>query len=67
MIPQTFEQWKSCIINDCKINLTEDFAKKRLAVYGDGENHETRKFVQLYGAQHLQNIIEWFTMVLKKD
>ena len=35
MIPHTFEEWKSCIINDCKIDLTVDFAQKRLAVYSD--------------------------------
>ncbi|MGO3109533.1 MAG: hypothetical protein ACTIJ8_13790 [Sphingobacterium sp.] len=65
MIPQTFEQWKNCIINDCKINLTEDFARQRLAVYQDGGNPETRKFTLLYGEQHLQNTIQWFRMVLK--
>lgn len=35
MIPQAFEQWKNCIINDCKINLTKGFAEQRLAVYKD--------------------------------
>lgn len=63
MIPQTFEQWKNCIINDCKINLTRDFTKQRLAVYQDPQNHETKKFVQLYGEQHLQNIINWFKQI----
>ncbi|WP_028296835.1 hypothetical protein [Olivibacter sitiensis] len=67
MIPQTFEQWKSCIINDCKINLTEEFARQRLAVYWDEGNPETCKFVQLYGEQHLQNIIQWLEMALKSD
>ena len=64
MIPQTFEQWKSCIINDCKINLTKEFARQRLTVYQDGDNTETRKFIQLYGKQHLLNIIEWFGMII---
>lgn len=65
MIPQTFEQWRSCIINDCKINLTEDFARQRLIVYRDQENPETRKFVKLYGKQHLRNIVEWFTRIIR--
>jgi len=43
MIPQTFEQWKTCIVNDCKINLTKDFAQQRLAVYQDNKNVETQK------------------------
>lgn len=65
MIPQTFEQWKNCIVNDCKINLTKDFAQQRLAVYKDKKNNETQKFVSLYGEQHLQNIIYWFELILK--
>ena len=54
MIPHTFEEWKSCIINDCKIDLTVDFAQKRLSVYKDRNNQETKKFVALYGEQHLK-------------
>lgn len=67
MIPQTFEQWRSCIVNDCKINLTADFARERLLVLQNTENTKTRKFVQLYGEQHFQNVIQWFEMVLIKE
>ena len=38
MIPNTFEAYKSYIINDCKINLTKDFAKSRLIVYQNKKN-----------------------------
>jgi hypothetical protein len=63
MIPQTFDQWKYCIINDCKINLNKDFAQQRLAVYQDQQNAETKKFKALYGEQHLLNIIQWFQQI----
>jgi hypothetical protein len=63
MIPQTFEQWKNCIVNDCKINLTKDFAQQRLTVYQDKKNNETKKIVSLYGEQHLQKIINWFKKI----
>lgn len=63
MIPQTFDEWKDCIINDCKIDLTTEFAAKRLEVYQDKNNLETRKFVSLYGEQHLQNIINWLERI----
>lgn len=63
MIPQIFEQWKNCIINDCKINLTKDFAKQRLAVYQDKQNQETQKFISLYGEQHYSNIINWLEKI----
>ncbi|GAB3414125.1 hypothetical protein [Niabella aquatica] len=63
MIPQTFEQWKHCIVNKCRIPLTKDFAKSRLAIYKESDHPETKKFVQLYGAQHLRHIVEWLNLV----
>ena len=59
MVPTSFEQWKDCIVNDCKIKLTEDFVARRLRVYKARRNPETRKFIELFGEQHLNNIIYW--------
>ena len=44
MIPNTFEAWKSHIINDCKINLTKDFAESRLIIY-----QNTKKTLEIPG------------------
>jgi hypothetical protein len=63
MIPQTFEQWKECIQKDCGITLTKKFASERLAVYEDAESSDTKKFITLYGKQHLQNIIQWLRLI----
>lgn len=63
MIPQTFEEWQRCIVNDCKINLTKEFAEQRLAIYRDRENAESKEFVSLYGEQHLNNIIQWYSQI----
>jgi len=30
MIPNTFDEWKKCIVNDCKIELTKTFAQSRI-------------------------------------
>lgn len=59
MIPQTYDEWKNCVVNDCKIKLTKAFAQSRLKVYEDGRNPETKKFIQLYGEGHLDNVIHW--------
>jgi len=64
MIPQTFEQWKTCLVNDCKIPLTKEFARTRLAVYQNLDKSETKKFIRLYGHHHHQNIISWFTKIV---
>lgn len=63
MIPRTFEEWRNCIVNDCKIELTKAFAAKRLAVYENQSDPETQKFISLYGQQHLQNIIRWYQQI----
>ena len=63
MIPETFDQWHSCIVNDCKINLTKGFAQSRLSVYMDNNHAETKKFVELYGESHLLNIINWLQRI----
>lgn len=64
MIPQTFEEWKHCIVHDCDIELTKSFATKRLSVYENHNHPETRKFVELYGKQHLDNVIQWYKQIV---
>jgi len=66
MIPQTFTDWRNCIVNDCKMNLTKEFAEQRLLVYQDNKNSETQIFISLYGEHHLQNIINWFKKIAIK-
>ncbi len=66
MIPQTFNEWTNCIVNDCKLKLSKEFVIQRLEVYQDSNNWETERFVSLYGTAHLQNIIGWLTQALKQ-
>jgi len=65
MIPRTYEQWRHCIEHDCGIRLTTDFVQERLAVYADATHTETKRFTELYGDNHLKNIIQWYTQALK--
>ena len=64
MIPTTFEEWVSCITNDCKIEFNQTFAQQRLAVYQDRNDSETQKFVELYGELHLKNILTWYKKIV---
>ncbi len=65
MIPLTYGQWRQCIEHDCGIRLTPDFMHERLAVYVDAGNEETKRFISLYGQNHLKNIIQWYSQALK--
>lgn len=60
MISRTYEEWKSCIVNDCKIKLTKEYAEKRIKIYENQDHPETRKFRELYGEQYLNIVIHWF-------
>lgn len=65
-IPKTFEQWKHCLIYNCKINLTQAFAKERISIYENPDNVETKNFAKIYGHQHLNNIILWFKRIINE-
>lgn len=67
MIPENYTEWKKCITVDCNIPLTKTFARQRLQVYENTEAEETQKFTALYGQQHLQRVIQWFTQVMLED
>jgi hypothetical protein len=64
MIPETFEQWKYCIENNCKIALTKEFAQQRLAVYQSKQHAETQKIIALYGNHHYLNILSWLNKII---
>ena len=64
MIPKTFAEWTNCILNDCKINLTKEFAQQRLGVYEDKQLAETQNFISLYGEQHYSNIVNWLKKII---
>lgn len=60
MIPKTYLEWYHCITVECSIPLTLDFILHRLDVLETPGNQETRRFISLYGKDHLNKIIEWF-------
>lgn len=67
MIPQSYDQWKKCIEQDCGIWLTRDFARGRLAVYTNASDRETQQFLRLYGPRHLENVIHWFSTYITQS
>lgn len=66
MIPRSFEEWRDCIENQCKIQITRDFALKRIVILKDRKQKETQKFIELYGEAHWKNTLHWFELTLKK-
>jgi hypothetical protein len=62
-IPTTYEAWVHCITVKCKIPLTPEFARQRIAALGDPKSAEAVKFEQLYGEAHRARVVEWYRRV----
>lgn len=62
MIPQTFEEWKDCIENKCKIVLTPNYIENRIRELSDDLNSNTLVFIKLYGNEYRNNVLKWFIL-----
>ncbi len=60
IIPETYEQWRHCIVVDCGLTLTKAFIDARIAALRDNREHHTQQFVKRYGTQHHQQVLNWF-------
>lgn len=65
-LPTNYEEWLHCITVKCGIKLSKSFLESRLTVYLDCENLETKKFIELYGDEHLRCIVMWLTQANHK-
>lgn len=59
-IPATYDEWLHCITVKCKIELTPQFAKTRIAALEDTKSPEAVRFAKCYGKAHLARVIEWY-------
>lgn len=57
---ETFEDWKQCITVDCDIPLTKAFVQRRLEELANPRLHTTRRFVEVWGDVHYQQVVAWF-------
>ena len=59
-IPESYEQWRHCIIVECGLKLTADFIEERIKSLQDTSVHYTQQFIKLYGEEHHQKVLGWF-------
>ena len=64
MIPQNYQQWRHCIVNECRIELTPLYIQQRLEVLNDNSHQETKRLTFLYGKNHLERLINWFNVAV---
>jgi hypothetical protein len=59
-LPQSYQDWKHCIIHKCKIELTAPYVAERIRALSQNDSEETKKFRALYGERHLSSVLGWF-------
>lgn len=60
IIPYDYATWQHCITVKCGLELTADFISQRLQILGNPNEYERQRFLEIYGAEHLQRVLAWF-------
>lgn len=61
IIPETYEEWRHCILVECGLNLTKPFIEKRITALQNKKEHYTQQFIKRYGQRHHLQVLNWFT------
>ncbi len=57
---QSYEEWRQTITGRCNIDLTPEYARKRIAALRNPSDRSTREFTTKYGKAYLNQVIKWF-------
>lgn len=66
-LPDSYAEWRHCIVAVCGLPLTHAFIHERLAALDDPHDHMTRTFIALYGEAHWLRTKDWFQQALTDD
>ncbi|MEM9629493.1 MAG: hypothetical protein AAGA21_24930 [Pseudomonadota bacterium] len=60
MTPSTYDEWRHCIVVKCGLQLTPEFIQQRLSALRDENDYQTLRFREMWGVEHLRQVITWF-------
>lgn len=67
MIPSTYDEWYVCIVDECKIELNQNYINERLSILTNDTLEETRIFRKKYGDNHWRDVIGWFNRAKQEN
>lgn len=62
-LPQSLKEWRYCIEVLCGTPLTESFVESRIRQLTQLEDKLDRRFLELYGEEHRQQVLTWYRQV----
>ena len=57
---QNYDEWRLALTERCRIDLTPEYARSRIAALEDPKDSATQEFTAKYGEAYLRQVIEWF-------
>ncbi|MBX2847095.1 MAG: hypothetical protein KTR16_02150 [Acidiferrobacterales bacterium] len=66
IIPNTYEEWRHCIVVECGLELNKRFIEKRISALEDKSQHYTEQFIRRYGEQHYSQVLGWFRLSMQQ-
>ncbi len=60
LIPANYNEWRYCITVKCGLDLSPEFIEERIRQLTDVVDLETARFIELYGDNYRQLVLEWF-------
>lgn len=57
---QSYSEWRHALTEQCRIELTPEYARSRVAALQNAKDPATREFTEKYGEAYLQQVIQWF-------
>ena len=56
----SYSEWREAITQRCRIDLTPDYVRSRIAALQDPSEPTTREFIATYGESYLRQVVQWF-------
>jgi hypothetical protein len=63
ILPADFPTWRNCIEVLCNTPLTPAFVEHRITELRNAGDRGTKRFRELYGADHHERVLGWFLQV----
>ncbi len=61
---QSFTQWRDAITGPCGLTLTREYCEQRIAALQDPRAPGTKPFLETYGPEYRDQVVDWFRQAL---
>jgi len=60
IIPDSYEAWRHCIEVECRLRLSAEYIRERIAALENPHDFHTQQFVRCWGEGQRAQVLAWF-------